>query len=237
MKDPSAPTPLRPDADRPSVVGRVHPVIAAPAPPGALDAPAARRNAEALLQVLLTELPASGTIVEIGSGTGQHAAAFAPALHPRCWQPTETDRERLDSIASWAAMLPADGPRPDPARRLDAAAPAETWPLDDIGTVAGLVSANVIHIAPWPVALGILAGAARWLAAGAPLILYGPFHRDGRHTSPGNTRFDAELRNQNAQWGIRDLERELVPAAETMGLSLAAIHEMPANNLSVVLRR
>ncbi|MCR9072173.1 MAG: class I SAM-dependent methyltransferase [Alphaproteobacteria bacterium] len=237
MMDPSAPIPLRAPMDRTSATSGLHSVIAAAAPPGALDAPAARRNAIALLRVLETELPATGTVVEIGAGTGQHAAAFAPAMHPRHWLPTETDPERLDSIAAWAALLPAESPRPLPGRRLDAAAPAETWPLEDISSLAGFVSANVIHIAPWSVGYGILAGAARWLPPGAPLILYGPFHRDGRHTSPGNSRFDAELRAQNPQWGIRDLEREIVPAAGAAGLSIAAIHEMPANNLSVVLRR
>jgi hypothetical protein len=100
-----------------------------------------------------------------------------------------------------------------------------------------VLSVNVIHIAPWAVALGLLAGARHWLAAGAPLMLYGPFHREGASMSPGNTAFDAELRAQDPNLGIRDLEREVLPAAETLGLRLAAVHAMPANNLTVVFRR
>lgn len=241
--DPSAPHTPRPnpghrDAGPCDAVlrGTLDPIIAAPVPPGGLDAPAARRNAAPLLEVLLVELPGEGTVVEIGSGTGQHAAAFAGALSPRRWQPTETDTQRLDSIRAWSELLPAAGPRPLPPRRLDAAAAAHAWPLDAVTPISAMVSANVIHIAPWSVALGMLAGAAHWLPAGGPLILYGPFHRDGRHTSPGNAAFDTDLRAQDPDWGIRDLDREVVPAAERAGLTLATIHEMPANNLCVVLR-
>lgn len=237
MQDPSAPKPPATDQQRPPGDVAVHSVIAASVPPGGLDAPAARRNAAPLLQVLLTELADAGTVVEIGSGTGQHAAAFADPVRPRRWLPTETDAQRLESIVAWSSLLPPDGPRPQPPRRLDAATPPESWPLSDIGPVAGMVSANVIHIAPWTVALGILAGAARWLPPGAPLILYGPFHRDGRSTSPGNTAFDVDLRARDPSWGIRDLEREIVPAAQTVGLTLAGTHPMPANNQCVVLRR
>lgn len=237
MQDPSAPIPPATGPQPSASHVSVNPVIAAPVPPGGLDAPAARRNAEPLLRVLLTELVGTGTVVEIGSGTGQHAAAFADAVRPRRWLPTETDAERLESIVAWSSLLPSAGPRPLPPRRLNAATRPENWPLSDIGPVAGMVSANVIHIAPWTVALGILAGAARWLPPGAPLILYGPFHRDGRSTSPGNTAFDTELRSRDPSWGIRDLEREIVPAAETVGLTLAATHPMPANNHCVVLRR
>ncbi|MDF1792610.1 MAG: DUF938 domain-containing protein [Thalassobaculaceae bacterium] len=211
--------------------------MAATPPPGALDAPAARRNAGPLLAVLLAELPADGTILEIGAGTGQHAAAFAQALLPRRWLPTEMDAERRDSIRAWMTLLAPDGARPLPPRALDAADPADTWPLGDAAPVSAMVSANVIHIAPWTVTLGILAGAARWLGPGAPLILYGPFHRDGRHMSPGNTAFDADLRSRDPGWGIRDLEREVLPVATGVGLRLGAVHEMPANNLCVVLRR
>lgn len=228
--DPSAPDTASTSAD-------LSPILQAPTPVGASDAPAARRNAAPLLQVLLVELPARGTILEIGSGTGQHAAAFAAALHPRLWLPTESERSRLGSIRAWTGALPDRAPRPGPPRVLDAATPAETWPVDDAAPISAMVCTNVIHISPWPVALGLLAGAAHWLPADAPLILYGPFRRDGRHTSAGNAAFDADLRREDARWGIRDLEGELVPAASGCGLRVAAVHAMPANNLTVVLRR
>ena len=103
--------------------------------------------------------------------------------------------------------------------------------------VRAIVSANVIHIAPWDVSAGLIAGAAHWLRTGDPLILYGPFHRNGQATSDGNARFDAELRQRDPRWGIRDLDREVIPTATTAGLALDSIHPMPANNLTAVFRR
>ena len=232
MMDPSAPS----SPGRKTSRMDVDAVLAADPPPGAMDAPAARRNARALLAVLHDELPATGTVLEIGAGTGHHAAAFAGDLHPRRWLPTETTEARLHSIAAWTSSLPPDGPRPMEPRHLDASLPAEDWPVGDAAPFCGLVSVNVVHIAPWPVALGIFAGARHWLETDAPLILYGPFHRDGRSMSHGNTSFDADLRRQDPRWGIRDLERTILPAANAAGLSLAAVHLMPANNLCVVLR-
>ncbi|WPZ34275.1 DUF938 domain-containing protein [Thalassobaculum sp. OXR-137] len=211
-------------------------LMAVEAPAGAMDAPAARRNARPLFDVLRQELPATGTVLEVGSGTGHHAAAFARDLHPVRWLPTENTPERRASIEAWSAFLPADGPRPLAPRALDASLSAEEWPVADCAPFDGMVSVNVIHIAPWAVARGLLAGAARWLRPGAPLVLYGPFHRDGRSMSPGNTAFDADLRRQDPDWGIRDLEREVLPLAAACGLKLAAVHTMPANNLCVVLR-
>lgn len=211
-------------------------VIAAETPTGAMDAPAARRNGQPLLAVLAAELPPTGTVLEIGSGTGQHAAAFIQDLHPRRWLPTENSQERRDSIAAWTAFLPPAAPCPMPPRALDASSDAQSWPVTDCAPFGGMLSVNVIHIAPWSVALGIFAGARRWLTPGAPLILYGPFHRDGLSTSEGNTAFDAELRRQDSRWGIRDLNRDVLPAAAEVGLALTAVHEMPANNLCVVLR-
>jgi len=212
-------------------------VLAAAPPAGGLDAPAARRNAAPILDVLLREAAPRGTVLEVGSGTGQHAAAFAAPLHPRAWQPTELDGARLRSIGAWRGALPAGRPVPLPPLALDATAPADRWPLADLGPIAAILCVNVIHIAPWSVARGLFAGAARWLAEGAPLILYGPFARDGAHTGPGNASFDAALRAEDPAWGVRDLEREILPEAARVGLSLSAVHPMPANNLSVVFRR
>ena len=211
-------------------------LLAADPPQGAMDAPAARRNARPLLSVLQRELPASGTVLEVGSGTGHHAATFARECHPCRWLPTETTQARLDSIAAWTSILPMEGPRPLPPRFLDASRPAQDWPVADVAPFDAMLSVNVIHIAPWTVALGILAGAKHWLSAGAPVLLYGPFHRNGQSMSDGNTSFDADLRRQDPSWGIRDLERDLLPAAADAGLALAAVHPMPANNLCVVLR-
>ncbi|WP_245565635.1 DUF938 domain-containing protein [Thalassobaculum salexigens] len=235
--DPSAPsTPGNAGRETPARGIGFDAVIAAETPDGAMDAPAARRNARPLLAILQAELPPTGTVLEIGSGTGHHAAAFIQALHPRRWLPTETTRERRDSIAAWTAVLPPPAPRPMAPRALDASADAQAWPVADCAPFTGMLSVNVIHIAPWNVALGIFAGAMRWLAPGAPLILYGPFHRDGRSMSDGNSAFDADLRRQDARLGIRDLERDVLPAAAEAGLAPTAIHEMPANNLCVVLR-
>lgn len=229
MRPTSAPL-TAPDSDTPP------PPLDRPTPTGALDAPAARRNAAPLLSVLRNVLPAQGTVLEVGSGTGQHAAAFAAALAPLRWLPTEFDEERQRSVALWAALVPEDA-RPLPARGLDATALPEAWPIGRIDTVRAIVSVNVVHIAPWEVAQGLFAGAAFWLDPGDPLILYGPFHRKGEATSPGNAAFDAQLRHQDSRWGIRDMEREIVPLAEAAGLRLDSVHSMPANNLTVVFRR
>ena len=236
MMDPSAPSTTQAPAAASEPGAAFETVLAAETPAGAMDAPAARRNARPLLAVLKAELPAAGTVLEIGSGTGHHAAAFIQDLHPRRWLPTENTAERRASIAAWTQCLPARAPRPMAPRALDASADAATWPVADCAPYCGILSVNVIHIAPWAVALGIFAGAKRWLESGAPLILYGPFHRDGRSMSGGNTVFDADLQRQDPRWSIRDLEREVLPAAADVGLTLSAIHEMPANNLSVVLR-
>ena len=206
-----------------------------PAPPDAEEAPSARRNAGPLLAVLRGILPSAGTVLEGGAGTGQHAAAFAAALAPLRWLPTDPQASRIASVPLWANALRPQAARPLPARVLDAA--AVDWPLKPEDDIRAIVATNVIHIAPWSVAKGILAGAARWLAPGDPLVFYGPFRRDGAHTSDGNTSFDASLRVQDPSWGIRDLESELVPTAQAAGLDLDRVQAMPANNFTVVLRR
>lgn len=207
------------------------------APPGAGDAPAARRNAGPLLAVLREVLPPDGTVLEIGAGTGQHAVAFAAALAPRRWLPTDPRPTLLASLPLWAALLPQGTPQPLPPRLLDAAAPASDWPVGATDDVRAIVATNVIHISPWAVTMGILAGAAALLAPGQPLVLYGPFRRHGRHTGGGNATFDASLRAEDPSWGIRDLEGEVVPAARATGFSLDLVQPMPANNLTVVFRR
>lgn len=240
MDQPSAPA--RPSGPAPLALQALAeqpvpaPLQASP-PARAGDAPAARRNAGALLAVLRAVLPAAGTVLEVGSGTGQHAVAFAAALAPRRWLPTAHLPGLADSLEAWASLMPPHAARPLPPRILDAAAPAAGWPVGAGDGIRAVLATNVIHIAPWPVAQGLLAGAAALLAPGDPLLLYGPFRRDGAHTGDGNVRFDAGLRAENPAWGIRDLEGELVPAAAAVGLRLDMVQPMPANNLTVVFRR
>jgi SAM-dependent methyltransferase len=198
------------------------------------DAPAARRNREPLLAALRQVLPAAGTVLEIGSGTGQHAAWFAAALAPLRWLPTDVRPGALASIAAWAADVPEHAPLPP--RHLDAALPPEAWPLSPADGIVAMLAANVIHIAPWTVGAGLLAGAGHWLAEGGVLCLYGPFRRGGVHTAPSNAAFDARLRAEDPSWGVRDLD-EVAAAAAGHGLALDQVIEMPANNLTVVFRR
>ena len=214
----------------------VPPPLDGPTPIGAEDAPAARRNAGPLLAVLRRVLPGDGTVLEIGAGTGQHAAAFAAALAPRRWLPTDPQSERLTSAPLWAASMPT-ALRPQPARVLDAHRALQDWPVTAQDGIRAVVATNVVHIAPWEVALGILAGAAGLLTQGDPLILYGPYKRAGRHTGDGNVAFDASLRSRDPTWGIRDLDSELVPAAAAAGFVLDLVQPMPADNLTVVFRR
>lgn len=198
-------------------------------------APATTRNREPILAVLRKELPSTGTVLEIGSGTGEHAVYFAPRLQPRPWLPSDVDPDALDSIIAWQDEQPA--PNLLPPILLDA---RETrWPIEcrpGKPDIAAIVSINMIHIAPWSASLGLLAGAARLLPVNAPLILYGPFKHQGRHTSASNASFDESLRSRDPAWGVRDLDT-LEREAQTLALELHRVIEMPANNLTVVFRR
>jgi cyclopropane fatty-acyl-phospholipid synthase-like methyltransferase len=195
----------------------------------ALTAPAVARNRDPILAVLRTVLPARGTVLEIASGSGEHAVYFAAAFPDLRWQPTDPDATALGSVAAHAAA--AGLANLLPPLELDAAAPV--WPVTQADAV---VSINMIHIAPWRAAEGLMAGAARLLAARAPLYLYGPYREQGRHTAPSNAAFDASLKARNPEWGVRDLD-EVVALARRHGFTLADRIGMPANNLSVVFRR
>lgn len=190
-------------------------------------APAADRNREPILTVLRRVLPARGLVLEVASGTGQHAAHFAAALPGITWQPSEADPELLASVAAWTRDLA----NVRPALELDAT--AAPWPVTAVDAV---FSANLVHIAPWPVCLGLLAGAGRHLAPGGALVLYGPFRIDGRHTADSNESFDRQLRDTDPGWGVRDLEA-VCGAASDHGLALEERVPMPANNQTVVFRR
>lgn len=190
------------------------------------EAPAVARNRAPLLDVLRGVLPARGLVLEVASGTGEHCAHFAAALPGLTFQPTEPDPDGRASVDAWCAGLP----NVLPALAMDAA--AETWPVDHADAVLCI---NMAHIAPWAATEGLLRGAARVLAPGGPLVLYGPWIRAGVETAPGNLDFDANLRERNPAWGLRRLE-DLVTAA---GADFAApeVIEMPANNVTLVLRR
>jgi SAM-dependent methyltransferase len=187
----------------------------------------AERNCRPILDVLRQVLPAKGLILEVASGSGQHAAFFAPQFPALAWQPSDPDAAARASIVAWAAAV--NCPNLRPPVELDAA--AGTWPIDRADAV---VCINMIHISPWESALGLMRGAARILPAGGVLYLYGPFRRAGHHTAPSNAAFDADLKVRDARWGVRDVG-ELADAAQ--GFGAPVIIPMPANNLSVVFRR
>lgn len=191
--------------------------------------PHVARNREPILNVLRRVLPARGLVLEIASGSGEHAAYFGKELPSLLWQPTDPDVAALASIAAHrddagAANLLAP-------LRLDVA--AAHWPVERADAV---MCNNMIHISPWAACEGLMAGAWRILPAGGILYLYGPYKVDGRHTAPSNAEFDAYLRMQNAAWGIRDLD-EVAALAERHNFALVETVEMPANNLSVIFRR
>lgn len=193
------------------------------------EAPAAARNRQPILEVLRTRLPASGLVLEIASGSGEHAVHFAAALPGLVFQPSDPDAGARASIDAWAEDSGLSNLRP--ALALDAA--AADWPVTAADAV---LCCNMIHISPWTSAVGLVRGAARILRPGGLLYLYGPYRRDGRHTAPSNEAFDADLRRRNPAWGVRDLEAVAVLAAEG-GFAAPEVLEMPANNLSVVFRR
>lgn len=192
-------------------------------------APATLRNRAPIIEVLRHALPQSGTVLEIASGSGEHAMAFAAAFPQISWQPSDRDPEALQSITAYA--LDAGLPNLLPPLLLDVE--SATWP---VAGAEAIVCCNMIHIAPWPTCGGLLAGAGRILTPGGLLLLYGPFRRDGRHTAESNRAFDEDLRRRNQAWGVRDLA-EVTALAEANGLRLDEIIDMPANNLSVLFRR
>ena len=197
-------------------------------------APATDRNREPILQVLNRVLPPEGCVLEVASGTGQHAAYFAPKLAPRQWLPSDPNPLARESTLAWRSEVQADNLLPP--LQLDAS--TAPWPVERLFTQAinSIVNINMIHIAPWICCQGLLAGAERILPAGGVLYLYGPYRRQGEHTAPSNAAFDQQLRARNPEWGIRDLET-VVDLASECRLDLQEVVEMPANNLSVIFRR
>lgn len=193
------------------------------------SAPAALRNREPIAEVLRDWLPKRGLVLEIASGTGEHAAHLAEHFPDLEWQPSDVDPGALNSIRAWrdAAGLP----NLRAPLTIDASAP--DWPID---RAAAVLNINMVHISPWRSALGLLDGAARVLAGDAPLILYGPWRSNGVATAPSNLAFDADLKARNSAWGLRRVE-DFAAAAEERGFLLEQTRAMPANNLMLMLRR
>ena len=206
---------------------------------GRQHAPATGRNRDAILEILKAELPSTGNILEIASGTGEHGIYLSPKLQnspkPRLWQPSDPSEEKQNSIASWGKfsgttnmLFPVFIDTTDPQWIVE----ADNYPHD----FSSILCINMIHIAPWEACLGLMAGAGRLLPAGGCLYLYGPYKVDGQHTSTSNAQFDETLRSKDPAWGIRDIE-DVSKTASQHGLTLQSRHQMPANNLSLVFKK
>ena len=192
-------------------------------------APATERNREPILAILRDVLPASGTVLEVASGTGEHAVHFARALPGLVFQPSDPDLDALASIRAWAETAKLNNIRPP--LLLDAS--AADWP---IAAADAILCINMVHISPWEATVGLLRQGSKLLPVGGPLILYGPYFQQGVETAPSNLAFDESLRARDSRWGLRQLE-EVATLAKGVGLHLETVHSMPANNLTVVLRK
>jgi cyclopropane fatty-acyl-phospholipid synthase-like methyltransferase len=197
-----------------------------------LFSPSAARNRDAIRDVYLSQMPLKGEVLEIGSGTGEHGVHIAAAAPNLRWLPGDPDAASRASIAAWTEHLRLTNVAPPH----DADVAKQDW-FESFPKVAGLVTINMIHIAPFAAAEGLFAGARRLLDRGGRLFLYGPFKRDGEHTAPSNAEFDASLRSRDPRWGVRDLDREIAPLAENAGFRQGAVIAMPANNFSAIFER
>jgi SAM-dependent methyltransferase len=192
-------------------------------------APATLRNRDFILDVLRDVLPATGIILEVACGSGEHVVHFARRFPSLVFQPSDPDPDARLSVVAWVKATGVTNVRAPIA--LDAL--HSVWP---IASADGIICINMIHISPWEATLGLMKGAAAILRSRSPLYLYGPYKREGFETAPSNQAFDENLRDRNPNWGLRDLEA-IAATAQTFGFSAPVITEMPANNLSVVFRR
>eukprot|EP00200_Dunaliella_tertiolecta_P001839 CAMPEP_0202348712 /NCGR_PEP_ID=MMETSP1126-20121109/6515_1 /ASSEMBLY_ACC=CAM_ASM_000457 /TAXON_ID=3047 /ORGANISM="Dunaliella tertiolecta, Strain CCMP1320" /LENGTH=225 /DNA_ID=CAMNT_0048940419 /DNA_START=54 /DNA_END=731 /DNA_ORIENTATION=+ len=206
-----------------------------------VEAPACERNKGPILDVLKKYLTdKEGKVLEVASGTGQHCAHFAPAFPNLLWQPSDCSLDMFSSVTAWASGIPNICL---PPVFLDTR--KERWPLKtgDSGQpeqVTAIYCANMVHISPWAATQGLLQGAGRHLKRpGGLLLIYGPFMRDGKHTSESNAQFDASLRSRDPEWGYHDVaEVEAEAAKQTADtLKLEAVEQMPANNFLLVFKR
>lgn len=193
------------------------------------SAPAALRNQEPIRQVLADWLPPQGTVLEIASGTGEHAVHFARSFPDLLWQPSDRDPLALQSIAAWVASSGLPNLRPPFALDVE----QDPWPVE---AADALLATNMVHISPWAASLGLIAGASRLLPKGGSLILYGPWLKEGIATAPSNLAFDQDLKSRNPEWGLRRVE-DFVDAAAIRGLGLTDWRQMPANNLMLLFRK
>jgi hypothetical protein len=193
------------------------------------SAPAALRNREPIAEVLKEWLPASGIVLEIASGSGEHGVYFAARFPALEWQPSDVHPDALSSIAAWRDE--SGLPNLKAPLALDAA--SSDWPIDRADAV---LSINMVHISPWESALGLLDGAARLLGPGAPLILYGPWLKDDVSAAPSNLAFDADLKRRDSRWGLRRVE-DFAAAAAECEFRLETTRAMPANNMMLLFRR
>jgi hypothetical protein len=193
------------------------------------SSPAAERNREPIREVLAKHLPETGVVLEIASGTGEHAVHFARAFPALTWQPSDPDPSALASIAAW--VTEAALPNLRPPIELDV-----TQPPALAEPIAAMTCCNMVHIAPWEAAVALFALAMRALPPRGLLYLYGPYKFSGAFTAPSNAEFDASLRARDPRWGVRDI-RELTAAATQHGLALEHVVAMPANNHSLIFRR
>jgi hypothetical protein len=199
-----------------------------------LSSPSAERNREPIAAVLRRCLPATGAVLEVASGTGEHMAWFAAQFPGLVFQPSDPGHPQRASIAAWIAATGRENIRPPLA--LDVTSPDWEKNADIPAPIAAILCINMIHISPWAATLGLVRGAGTLLPEGGVLYLYGAYKREGKHTAPSNAAFDANLRAQDPEWGVRDLEAVVAQAAIN-ALALEEVVEMPANNLSVVFRR
>lgn len=191
-------------------------------------APATLRNRDVIADVLARELPATGLVLEVASGSGEHVTHFAARFPALDWQPSDPDPIARASISAWVEEIALANICP--TLDLDAASPE--WPIPD---AAAILCINMTHIAPWAATVGLFAGAARLLKRGAPLILYGPFLKADVETAPSNLAFDTQLRSHNPAYGLRAVE-DMDRVANEHGFARTACHSMPANNLTLVYR-
>lgn len=193
-------------------------------------APATLRNREAIAGVLAQELPQTGAVLEIASGTGEHAAFFAARFPALVWQPSDPDSDALASIAAYRADYQGDNLKLP--IMIDAAAPA-AW---TVAHADAILCINMVHISPWAATEGLFAGAAQILGGkNLPLILYGPYFEQGVETAPSNLEFDASLKARNPQWGLRDAEK-MDSLARRHAMMRTARYALPANNIMLVYR-
>lgn len=191
--------------------------------------PAADRNKDPILDVLRRMLGPRGTALEIASGTGQHVVWFAAALKDWLWQPTEGDASMLPAIAARVARAGLANVLPPLVLDVTAARwPSPDRPFEE--RFDAIYCANMLHIAPWAASVGLMQGAARYLAPGGMLITYGPYFEEAVPPAPSNLEFDRSLRSRDPSWGIRRLE-DVTAEAHRRGLVLRERHGMPANNL------